>query len=51
MPQMAERVEQMIAPVKQNKRDLLAETLAAAEAMYSASRAPPQAVADSPVSE
>jgi hypothetical protein len=34
MPQPVERVEQLIAPVKENKRDLLAEALATAEAVY-----------------
>jgi hypothetical protein len=36
LPQPADRVEQLIAPVRENKRDLLAEALAAAEAMLAA---------------
>jgi hypothetical protein len=51
VPQPAERIEQMIAPVKENKRDMLAEALASAEAMYAASRPVPEAAAESAVTE
>ena len=51
MPQSIERAEQLIAPVRENKRDLLAETLAAAEAMYAAKQATGAGAGDLRLSE